>query len=86
MEILIKDNGAGFKDEDIDSINEKIEYINETSLLPSLELNGMGLMNIYMRFKTLYKGNHIFRIGNLATGGAIVTIGGDIYREGENHE
>lgn len=85
-EIRIIDNGAGFKDEDIDSINEKIEYINETSLLPSLELNGMGLMNIYMRFKTLYKGNHIFRIGNLATGGAIVTIGGDIYREGENHE
>jgi len=85
-EICIKDNGAGFTEEDIKTINEKIDYINETSLLPSLELNGMGLLNIYMRFKTLYKGNHIFRIGNLATGGAIVTIGGDIYRKGEDHE
>lgn len=85
-EISIKDNGAGFSDEDIRTINEKIKYINETSLLPSLELNGMGLLNIYIRFKTLYKGNHIFKIGNLATGGAIVTIGGDVYRNGENHE
>lgn len=86
-EISIKDNGLGFKDEDIETINQKISYINETSLLPSLELNGMGLLNIYMRFKTLYKGNHIFRISNLATGGAIVTIGGDIMKkEDENNE
>lgn len=85
-EIRITDNGAGFTDEDIETINKKIKYINETSLLPSLELNGMGLLNIYMRFKTLYKGNHIFRIGNLATGGAVVTIGGDIYRKVPDNE
>lgn len=85
-EISIKDNGAGFKEEDIQTINDKIKYINDTSLLPSLELNGMGLLNIYMRFKTLYKGNHIFRIGNLASGGAIVTIGGDIYRKEHGDE
>lgn len=85
-EISIIDNGAGFDEKEIENINEKIKYINETSLLPSLELNGMGLLNIYMRFKTLYKGNHIFRISNLATGGAKVTIGGDLYKAGENHE
>jgi len=85
-EISITDNGLGFNEEDIEKINEKIDYINETSLLPSLELNGMGLLNIYMRFKTLYKGNHIFRLSNLATGGAKVTIGGDLYREGEKYE
>ena len=39
----------------------------------------MGLMNIYIRFKTLYKGKHIFRISNLASGGAIVTIGGEVF-------
>ncbi|MBR3769875.1 MAG: histidine kinase [Lachnospiraceae bacterium] len=77
-EISIQDNGIGFAQETIDDLNEKIAYINETELLPSLEINGMGLMNIYIRFKTLYKGKHIFRISNLASGGAIVTIGGDI--------
>lgn len=82
-EISVKDNGHGFTKEDIDLINEKIEFINKTELLPSLELNGMGLMNIYIRFKTLYRGNHIFRISNLATGGAIVTIGGSLLEHTE---
>ena len=37
----------------------------------------MGLMNIYIRFKTLYNGKHIFRISNDVAGGAMVTIGGE---------
>jgi hypothetical protein len=37
----------------------------------------MGLMNIYIRFKTLYHGKHIFRVSNCAEGGALVTIGGE---------
>lgn len=77
-EISIQDNGIGFSQEDINILNEKIAYINETELLPSLEINGMGLMNIYIRFKILYKGKHIFKISNHATGGAIVTIGGEL--------
>ncbi len=80
-ELSIADNGLGFDEEEIKSLNEKINYINETNLLPSLEINGMGLMNIYIRFKIMYNGNHIFRLSNLADGGAIVTIGGDIPEE-----
>ena len=85
-EIAITDNGTGFGEDELASINEKIAYINETSLLPSLEIKGMGLLNIYMRFKTLYKGRHIFKIGNLASGGAIVTIGGDLNIKEDEHE
>lgn len=77
-EITVTDNGLGFSQDDIKTINEQIEYINDNELLPSLEINGMGLMNIYIRFKTLYHGKHIFKISNSATGGAIVTIGGDL--------
>lgn len=77
-EIHIRDNGKGFSEEDLSAINEKIDYINQTDMLPSLEINGMGLMNIYIRFKTLYKGQHIFRVSNQATGGALVTIGGEL--------
>jgi len=85
-EIAVQDNGAGFSQADIDSITEKISYINDTELLPSLEINGMGLMNIYIRFKTLYKGKHIFRISNHAMGGALVTIGGEIsHTNGSNN-
>jgi sensor histidine kinase YesM len=77
-EISVKDNGKGFTAEDIANLNEKIAYINETDFLPDLEINGMGLMNIYIRFKTLYHGKHIFRISNNITGGALVTIGGEL--------
>lgn len=78
-EVSIADNGPGFADSEIEILNEKIKEINKTGLLPNLEISGMGLMNIYIRFKLLYKGSHIFRISNLAHGGALVTIGGKIY-------
>lgn len=77
-EITVSDNGLGFSDEDLATLNEKINFINDNELLPSLEINGMGLMNIYIRFKTLYHGKHIFRISNGVTGGARVTIGGEL--------
>jgi len=77
-ELSISDNGIGFSQTEIDNLNAEIEEINKTGLLPNLEICGMGLMNIYIRFKLLYKGSHIFRISNLAHGGAIVTIGGKI--------
>lgn len=78
-EIAISDNGAGFSQSEIDSLNIKIDEINKSGLLPNLEIRGMGLMNIYIRFKILYKGSHIFRISNQAKGGALLTIGGKIY-------
>jgi len=75
-ELSISDNGPGFSESEIELLNQKIEEINRTGLLPNLEISGMGLMNIYIRSKLIYKGSHIFRISNLARGGAIVTIGG----------
>ncbi len=77
-EISVRDNGEGFSEEDLARINDMIDYIDKTELLPSLEINGMGLMNIYIRFKTLYHGKHIFRVSNYAAGGALVTIGGEL--------
>jgi sensor histidine kinase YesM len=77
-ELSISDNGIGFSQSDLEDLNNKIDEINKTGLLTSLEINGMGLMNVYIRFKLLYKGSHIFRITNLATGGAMLIIGGKI--------
>jgi two-component system, sensor histidine kinase YesM len=77
-ELAISDNGMGFGGSEIEDLNQKIEDINKTGLLPNLEISGMGLMNIYIRFKLLYKGSHIFRISNLAQGGALLTIGGKV--------
>lgn len=76
-EIRVQDNGPGFQEDELRMLQEKIEQINQTGVLPNLELNGMGLMNIYIRLKLLYGGEHIFRLENAdEPGGAIVTIGG----------
>ena len=80
-EITVKDNGPGFSDGIIKEINDKINEINNNSFLPSLEINGMGLLNIYIRFKILYHGKQIFRINNEESGGALVTIGGEFTDE-----
>lgn len=75
-ELTITDNGPGFSASALKTLNESIQKINETGLLPSLSIGGMGLLNIYMRCKLLYRKDLIFVISNCATGGASVTIGG----------
>lgn len=77
-EVQIKDNGPGFSAEDLKYLEKKISEIDQTKALPNLEINGMGLMNIYIRFKLLYHGKHIFHLNNAVPNGAIVTIGGVI--------
>lgn len=77
-EIQIKDNGPGFTKEDLDDLQEKIALIEKNGALPNLEIDGMGLMNIYIRFKILYQGKHIFKLSNNVPHGAIVVIGGII--------
>lgn len=75
-EITIKDNGPGFDTAELDHLHQKFAEIDRTSVLPNLEINGMGLMNIYIRFKLLFEGNFIFKLNNCTPNGAVVTIGG----------
>ena len=74
--ISVTDNGPGFRAEAIELIMSKIQEIDETGLLPSLEIKGMGLLNIYLRYKILYGANVIFQLNNNEGGGARITIGG----------
>ncbi|HEX3027968.1 MAG TPA: sensor histidine kinase [Clostridia bacterium] len=77
-QVSVQDNGAGFDTEKLNIIRNKTEEINKNGLLPSLEIEGMGLLNIYMRLKLTYKNQMIFEIGDFIAGGAIITIGGSI--------
>jgi two-component system, sensor histidine kinase YesM len=76
--VTVLDNGQGFPDDIIKNVTHKIMEIKKTDLLPSLELHGMGLMNVYIRLRLLYKDDCIFEFGNRAQGGAFVRIGGKI--------
>lgn len=74
-EISIRDNGPGFSQEILDNLMEKIEEIDNSGLLPSLRINGMGLLNVYIRYKLLHKDRTIFRLENCEPHGACVKIG-----------
>ncbi len=75
FEISIRDNGPGFSQEALQNLESQIEQINRTGILPSLEINGMGILNVYIRFRLLHGEQTIFRLENLKNGGACVTMG-----------
>jgi two-component system, sensor histidine kinase YesM len=75
-EVTVSDNGPGFEENTLKEINESIRIIQETGLLPSLSIGGMGLLNICMRYRMLNAQNVIFIVANNISGGACVTMGG----------
>lgn len=76
--VTVLDNGPGFSPETLEKLSSKMQEIDKDKLLPNLELNGMGLMNIYIRLHLLYGTGFIFELGNQKPRGATVTIGGNI--------
>ena len=80
-ELRIRDNGPGFGQETLDALGEQMEEIRRTATLPSLNINGMGILHVYIRFFLLYGDHFVFRLENNPDGGACVVIGGD--RDGQ---
>lgn len=74
--ITISDNGTGFDQKVLERLHEEIQRINQSNLLPELEINGLGILNVYIRLRNIYKEALTFEIANLTTGGSRITIGG----------
>ncbi len=74
--VTVMDNGPGFDPEVDRKLRQDMDRILETATLPSLKIQGMGILNIFIR---LYLHNGIpfvFDFGNQPEGGAFVTVGG----------
>lgn len=76
-ELRIRDNGPGFDPETREALTAQMEEIRRTSTLPSLKIQGMGILHVYIRFFLLYGERFIFRLENNPEGGACVVIGGE---------
>lgn len=74
--IEVRDNGPGFSKETDKILRGQMDEILKNGLLPSLALDGMGILNIFIRLYLVYGIPFIFDFGNLPEGGAIVKIGG----------
>ncbi len=79
--IDVLDNGTGFDGAVSEKLRSQMDYILSSGLLPSLELDGMGILNIFIRLYLIYGITFIFDFGNRPEGGAFVRIGGHFDNE-----
>ena len=76
--ITVSDNGPGF-DPDVDrELRRNMDEILRTGVLPSLKIEGMGILNIFIRLYLLDGIPFVFDFGNKEEGGAFVTVGGHV--------
>lgn len=81
--IQVQDNGSGFSKQYLDTFYEKTATLNPENPLSNLSINGMGLLNLYIRLHLRYKEQMIFRLENIPGSGACVTIGGPLQEKQE---
>lgn len=77
-QITVTDNGKGFTDEKLKELGNTFAHLDPLKDIPNLKLNGMGLINIFIRLKLQYGEAAIFKIKNLPGKGACITIGGTL--------
>ena len=74
--ISVIDNGRGFSQTQQDEFLRRMETMIEEYRTASLQIDGMGLANIYMRLWILYGPDMEFVVKNNPDGGCHITIGG----------
>ncbi len=74
-QIDIIDSGNGFTKEDMERISELIQKVDEHSGMQEMHLDGLGMINVYMRWKLYCKDTLIFEYKNTEEGHGIVSIG-----------
>jgi len=73
--VEVQDNGPGWDPEVDKKLRSQMDEILETRTLPSLKIEGMGVLNIFIRFYLLDGIKFLFDFGNREEGGAFVKVG-----------
>lgn len=74
--ITIIDQGPGFTNDALTFMNERINALISESHIPDVHIDGMGLLNVYCRWKLFCEDQIIFHITNHPEhGGGMITIG-----------
>ena len=85
-ELQIMDNGSGFKEDTLSSLNDRIQDYKEKVLKhqkpEELSIGGMGVINTFVRLGLYFGDKAEFDIRNMEQGGALLIIKGPIEYEG----
>lgn len=73
-ELDVRDNGHGFGAERLAELRNQLATTDPTVRIPSLRINGMGLLNIYTRLKLLFGSRFAMNVSDHPEGGALVTL------------
>lgn len=74
-QIDVTDSGNGFSEDRIALIDSRIREAGERTGMPELQINGLGLLNVYLRWKLYCQDDIIFTYGNTEDGHGKVSIG-----------
>lgn len=74
-QIDIVDSGEGFSEEALQTVSRNIVEVSEKSGMPKLQINGLGIVNVYLRWKFHAKDSMIFTYGNTPEGHGFYSIG-----------
>lgn len=78
--IDVIDSGNGFTPQAIEKITENIRKASENPGLPEIKINGLGTLNVYLRWKLICGEDLIFTYGNTPDGHGIVSIGRHLHQ------
>lgn len=73
--IHVSDSGPGFTEEALAQIGERFHRADATIGMPETKIDGLGMLNVYQRWKLYCKENYIFEYSNQPEGGSRVSIG-----------
>lgn len=73
--ITVTDTGPGFSEEACARIAENLAKADQNPGLPALKINGLGTVNVYLRWKLFCKEDIIFEYGNNEDGHGMASIG-----------
>jgi two-component system, sensor histidine kinase YesM len=70
--IWVADNGTGFTEKALRTIREGMQTFDETAEMPASQIGGMGLLNVYARWKLFAGENALFEISTKLYGGYVM--------------
>lgn len=77
--IDVIDSGNGFTPQAIEKITENIKKASQNPGLPELKINGLGTLNVFLRWKLICGEDLIFTYGNTPDGHGIISIGRQLH-------
>ena len=67
--IVVLDNGPGFSDKALSELKERMRLIDLSAAMPDVRIDGMGILNVYARWKLFAGEEALFEISKKPTGG-----------------